>query len=84
MEDQRNQQREMVDNQMVNKTNKHLQKRKKNSQFRSSRISALVVLALLLQHPVLFVCVSWAGLEPASCWAGTLLLSQYNMVWRNY
>jgi hypothetical protein len=58
MENQRNQQGEMVDNQTVNKTNKHLKKRKKNSQFRNSRILVFVVLVLLLQHPVLFVCVS--------------------------
>jgi hypothetical protein len=44
MENQRNQQGEMVDNQTVNKINKHLKKRKINPQFRNSRISVLVVL----------------------------------------
>jgi hypothetical protein len=48
MENQRNQQGEMVDNQTVNKTNKHLKKRNTNSQFRNSRISVLVFLVLLL------------------------------------
>jgi hypothetical protein len=57
----KNQQGEMVDNQTVNKTNKHLKKRKKREnspQFRNSSISVLVVLVLLFQYPVLFVCVS--------------------------
>jgi hypothetical protein len=48
METQRNQQGEMVNSQTVNKTNEHLKKRKKNPQFRNSRISVLVVLVLLL------------------------------------
>jgi hypothetical protein len=52
MENQRNQQGEMVDNQTANKTNKHLKKRKKkrkkNPWLRNSRISVLVVLVLLL------------------------------------
>jgi hypothetical protein len=83
MENQRNQQGEMVDNQTANKTNKHLKKRKKKSRFRSSRISVLV-LVLLHQHPVLFVCISYAALEPASGGAGALLLFQCNMVWRSF
>jgi hypothetical protein len=33
MENQRNQQGEMVDNQIVSKTNNHLKKRKKNKKF---------------------------------------------------
>jgi hypothetical protein len=32
---------------------KHLERKKKNSRFRNNRISVLVVLVLLLQHPVL-------------------------------
>jgi hypothetical protein len=34
------------------------EKRKKNPQFRNSRISDLVVLVLLLEHPDLFACIS--------------------------
>jgi hypothetical protein len=52
MENQINQQGEMVDNQTVNKINKHLMKRKKKRKNKSpvqdSRISVLVVLVLLL------------------------------------
>jgi hypothetical protein len=54
MENQRNLQGEIMDNQTVNKTNKHFKKRKrkkeekKNPCFRNSRISVLVVLVLLL------------------------------------
>jgi hypothetical protein len=91
MENQRNQQGEMVDNQTANKTNKHLKKRKKNSWFRNSTISVLVVLVLLLQHPVLFVClfahllvcISQPGLELASGSAGALLFPQCNTAWRS-
>jgi hypothetical protein len=49
--------------------------KKKNSRFRNSRISVLVVLVLLL-----FVCVSYAGLEPESDSVGALLFSQYYVV----
>jgi hypothetical protein len=62
MKNQRNQQGDMVDNQTANKTNKQKRENKKiiinnknkfknkkiNSWFRSSRISVLVVLVLLL------------------------------------
>jgi hypothetical protein len=51
IESQIYQQREMVDKQVVNKA--HLERKKKNSRFRNKRISVLVVLSLLLQHPVL-------------------------------
>jgi hypothetical protein len=58
MKSQRNPQGKMVDKQIANMTNKHLKKRKKKFRFRNSRISVLVVLVLLLQHPVLFFCIS--------------------------
>jgi hypothetical protein len=58
--------------------------KKKNPEFRIIRISVLVVLVLLLQHPDLFVCISQAGLELASGSAGALLFSQCNMVWRSF
>jgi hypothetical protein len=49
MENKRNQQGEIVDNQTAIKTNKHIKKRKKkNPWFRNSRISVLGVLILLL------------------------------------
>jgi uncharacterized membrane protein len=52
MKNLRNQQGEMMDNQIVKKPNKHIKKRKKkkkekNSQFSNSRISVLVVHVLL-------------------------------------
>jgi hypothetical protein len=53
MKNQRNQQGEVVDNQTENKTNKHLNKEKKekgkkNTWFRNSRISVLILLVLFL------------------------------------
>jgi hypothetical protein len=69
----------MVDNQTVNKRNKHLKKRinvekkKTNNKrpcFRNSRISVLVVLLLLLQHPVLLVSISGRfGAGVWWCWS---------------
>jgi hypothetical protein len=75
MENQRNHQGEVVDNQTVNKTNKHLknEKRKKHPQYRNCRISVLVLLVLLLWHLILFVCISYADFESASSGAGALL-----------
>jgi hypothetical protein len=83
MENQRNQQGEIVDNQTANKTNEHLKirkkkkEKKKNPQFRNSRISVLVVLVLLLQHTVLSVYVSKAGLELGVwwCWSTPVAVS---------
>jgi hypothetical protein len=46
----------MVDKQTVNKTNTKTE-RKRNSRFGNNRISVLVVLVLLLQHPVLVLII---------------------------
>jgi hypothetical protein len=50
IDNKRNQQGEVVDKQTGNKMNKH---RKKNSKVTNNRISVLVPLVLVLQHPVL-------------------------------
>jgi hypothetical protein len=55
-EKQRNHQGEVVD--------KQTHKRKKNSMFRNNRISVLIVVVLLFQHPVLVSILSRSSVLP--------------------
>jgi hypothetical protein len=61
----------MVDKQTANKTNKDLDRKKKNSRFRNNRISVLV-LVLLLQHPFLVLVFKQKLCLSLTWWLGRL------------
>jgi hypothetical protein len=58
-----------VDKQEENKTNKHTQK---NSRFSNNRISVLVVLVLLFQHPLLVLVFKQKLCLSLARWLGIL------------